>query len=112
MAKRVECAECGSPFHYQTFCPFKKRKAIAVNKLPNKIGKAGKRTQKAVQQWKKSQRPNHEGYYICYMCGAWVTYLVAEHVKSKARHPELRADPNNLKPTCDDCNREKGSKDN
>lgn len=112
MAKEVVCKNCGSNYHYQTFCPLKRREPIKVNKLPNKIGKAGKRTNAAVAKWKKTQEPNHEGYYVCYICGKWITYLVAEHVKSKARHPELRTDPNNLKPTCDDCNREKGSKDN
>jgi 5-methylcytosine-specific restriction endonuclease McrA len=46
------------------------------------------------------------------MCGKWITYLEAEHVKSKARHPELRTEANNLKPCCAECNAKKGSKDN
>jgi 5-methylcytosine-specific restriction endonuclease McrA len=36
---------------------------------------------------------------------------MAEHVKSKVRHPQLRAEPTNLRPTCADCNRDKGSND-
>lgn len=76
----------------------------------NKIGKQGKRTAKAVAEWKKTIKPNHQGYYECYMCLRMMDYLEAEHVKSKARHPELRTDPNNLKPTCSECNEAKGSK--
>lgn len=119
------CKDCGRSIIIfstaQTRCP-KCQLARSKAKLPKplkrstkpiaKVGKQGKKTAAAVAKWKKTQTPNHEGYFICYMCKMWVPYLVAEHVKSKTRHPELRTDPNNLKPTCDDCNRKKGSKDN
>lgn len=75
-----------------------------------KIGKIQRETNNAVAQWKRTQQPNHQGYYICYICGQWVTYLMAEHVKSKAQHPELRTDQSNFKPVCAECNRKKGSK--
>lgn len=117
--KEPFCKYCTTAGHYQTFCPRKPRKAIKVNKPLKqstkpiaKIGKQGKKTAAAVAKWKKTQKPNHEGYFICYMCGRWVDNLIAEHVKSKARHPELRTEHDNLKPTCDDCNRKKGSNDN
>lgn len=76
------------------------------------VGRKGKEIAKAVKDWKKTQPANHEGYWECYMCRRWIPYLTAEHVKSKARHPDLRTDPANLKPTCDDCNRTKASNDN
>lgn len=73
-------------------------------------GKQGKRTASAVAKWKRTQKPNHQGYYICYICQKWVTYLMAEHVKSKARSPESRTDLSNLRPVCAECNKEKGSR--
>jgi 5-methylcytosine-specific restriction endonuclease McrA len=77
----------------------------------NKIGRVGKETAKAVAKWKKSQKPNHEGYFICYMCKKWVPYLQAEHVKGRARHPGKRTAMDNLMATCSDCNAKKGSKE-
>lgn len=109
MAK--SCKWCGSTEHTQFYCPRKPRTPIKTNKLPAKIGRVGKKTNAAVAKWSRGQKPNHQGYYICYMCGAWITYLRAEHVKSKVRRPDLRAEPSNFKPTCDPCNEKKRSKD-
>lgn len=75
------------------------------------IGKQGQKTIDAVAVWKAKTPPNHQGYWVCYICGIWVDYLMAEHVKSKARHPELRTKESNFRPVCADCNRKKGSKD-
>lgn len=105
-----KCKHCGRQGHTAFTC--KPRKGLKTTKPMNKIGKVAKRTNAAVAKWKASQKPNHQGYYTCYMCGAWVDYLMAEHTKSKARHPEFRTDITKLKPTCDPCNRAKGSKDN
>lgn len=74
------------------------------------VGSQGKKTANAVAKWKRTRKPNHEGYYVCYICGKWVTYLMAEHVESKARNPARRTDPTNLKPVCTECNQKKGSK--
>lgn len=74
------------------------------------IGKVQTSTSKAVDKWKDKQQPNYEGYFQCYICGKWIDYLMAEHVKSKARSPESRTDPDNFKPTCSSCNKAKGSK--
>lgn len=76
-----------------------------------KVGKQGKKTASAVEKWKRKQKPNDQGYYVCYICGKWVTYLRAEHMKSKARHPELRTVESNFAPVCDPCNDAKRSKD-
>lgn len=118
MAVNRMCKSCGRSIIVwstaQTRCP-KCQLARSKAKPPKpiaKIGKQGRKTAAAVAKWKKTQKPNHEGYYVCYMCGKWVEYLEAEHVKSKARHPELRTDPSNFKPTCDECNNKKRSNDN
>lgn len=91
--------------------PLKTTTTLKPKKRLQKIGKVARQTNAAVAKWKRTQKPNHEGYYECYICGAWITYLEAEHVKSKARNPKLRTDPTNLKPVCDPCNERKGSKD-
>lgn len=67
----------------------------------------------ATAEWRRLNPPNHQGYYICYMCGKWITpeELNVEHVLSKARHPELRTVLDNFKPSCPDCNAKKGSQD-
>lgn len=106
------CGFCGDTGHTSIGCFKKPRKPIPVRRKLNRVGKQGKRTAAAVTKWKRVQKPNHQGYFECYICHRWITYLEAEHVKSKARHPELRTDPNNFKPTCTECNEKKRSKDN
>lgn len=76
----------------------------------NQVGKVQKRTAAAVAKWKRIQKPNHEGYYQCYLCLKMIDYLEAEHVQSKVRRPDLRTDAGNLRPCCSECNRNKGSK--
>lgn len=107
--KPKPCKTCGSPFHAAWY--HKPRKQLTVKNRMNKIGKVQKQTAAAVNKWKRTQKPTHEGYYECYMCGKWIGYLMTEHVKSKVRHPELRTAPRNFKPTCAPCNEKKGSKD-
>lgn len=106
------CKYCWGYGHTAFTCGSKPRKGLSARKPLAAIGKQGKRTAAAVAKWKRTQRPNFMGYYQCYICGKNVDYLMAEHVKSKARHPELRTDLNNLKPVCSRCNELKGSYDN
>lgn len=105
------CKFCNEPGHSKFTCRLKPHKPITARVRLKPLGKAGKRTVAAVAKWKRTQPPNHQGYFECYLCHKWVTYLEAEHVKSKARHPDLRTDPNNLKPACSSCNSLKGSND-
>lgn len=111
------CKDCGRSIVIfntaQTRCP-KCQQARSKAKPPKpiaKIGKQGKKTAAAVAKWKKTQTPNHEGYYECYICHKWIPYLEAEHKLSKARHPDKRTDPTNLAPVCSECNEKKRSKD-
>lgn len=106
------CGYCSGVGHSAFNCPRKPRKPLVTKARLNQLGKQGKKTAAAVAKWKKTVKPNHQGRYECYICHTEVDYLMAEHVKSKARHPELRTELNNLKPVCADCNAAKGSKDN
>jgi len=78
-----------------------------------KQGKVARKTNAAVAKWRKLNPPNHQGYYICYLCHRWIpaNEMQVEHVKSKARHPDLRTDLDNLQPACSSCNAKKGSHD-
>jgi 5-methylcytosine-specific restriction endonuclease McrA len=105
------CKACNGTGHTAFNCPSRPRATLKASKPMKKIGRVGKETAKAVAKWKRTLQPNHQGYFVCYMCGAWVQYMTAEHTKSKARHPELRTDVKKLKLACDPCNEKKGSKD-
>ena len=111
------CKDCGRSIIVwstaQTRCPAcqKKRSKAKPPKAIRKVGKQGKKTAAAVDKWKRKQKPNHQGYYVCYICGKWIEYLTAEHMLSKARHPSERDNPDNFAVVCHDCNREKASKD-
>jgi 5-methylcytosine-specific restriction endonuclease McrA len=106
------CVVCGKRAYSDYCVQHKPRTPIKTYRQLNKIGKVAQRTNAAVAKWKNTQKPNHQGYWQCYICGRMIDYLIAEHVKSKVRHPELRTDPNNMKPVCNECNAAKGSKDN
>lgn len=74
------------------------------------IGKQGKKTASYVEKWKRTQKPNHQGYYQCYISGVWVDYLTAEHPYSKTRHPDMRTNQK-LEPVSAEINKLKGSLD-
>lgn len=75
-----------------------------------KIGKVQKATNSAVAAWKLTQKPNHQGYYTCYISGKRVPYLMAEHPYSKTRHPDMRTNQK-LEPVSAEMNKLKGSMD-
>lgn len=103
------CPECGSKWHSKSY--HKERKPMSRGIKPmNKKGKVTIETEAFVDKWKRTQKPNHEGYYICYISGQWVEYLMAEHPYSKTRHPEFRTDQI-LEPVHADINKLKGSLD-
>lgn len=75
---------------------------------------------KVHDQWIKARRdflrlnpPNHEGYYVCYICGVWVleSEITVDHIVSRSRAPHLRYTFSNLAVCCSSCNEAKGSKD-
>lgn len=69
-------------------------------------------------EWFEKNPPDKKGEWECYLqihpyCPVKVNrdLLRLEHVKSRARHPELRYDVDNIKPSEDWCNGMKGSLD-
>lgn len=90
--------------------PLKRTPLARSTKPIPKVGKVQKQTQSAVEKWKRTQKPNHQGYYTCYISGRLVPYLMAEHPYSKARHPDIRT-TQVFEPVCAEINKLKGSLD-
>lgn len=107
------CKNCFRLGHTAFNCPDKPRKPLAAKKPMKKMGKIGKALAKQSREWRAENPPNHQGYYICYLCLKWIPAdeMNVEHTKSKARHPEFRFIKGKLRPACGSCNEQKGSKD-
>lgn len=91
-------------------CPLLPRTQLKTTKPMNKIGRVGKETASYVEKWKRRQEPNHQGYFTCYISGVQISYLMAEHPYSKARHPDKRTHQK-LEPVSAKINELKGSLD-
>lgn len=71
-------------------------------------------------EWLKRRRkyldehpPNHQGYYVCYLCQQWVhkDEVTIDHVEPRSSTPKAIADADeNLKPAHGLCNYKKGSR--
>ena len=111
------CKYCLGSGHSAFTCPSKPRKpmnrgtsVLTAKKPMAVVGRQGKKTANYVAEWKKTQKPNHQGFYTCYISGRQIPYLMAEHPYSKVRHPELRTNQK-LEPVAAEINKLKGSMD-
>ena len=82
------------------------------SKKKKPIGKVTKKWLKTRTLWLKNNPPNHQGYYICYICNKWIdkAEITIDHIIPRSKAPELRFDPSNLMACCYNCNNNKGSK--
>lgn len=110
--KAKHCKICGSGWHYQTFCPFKKKKAIKPES-----DKYKERKRLTNVKWRKANPPDENGYWYCYLrisdrCPYRLTEETVrrEHVIPRVKAPELTFDENNIRPACSYCNGLKGSR--
>lgn len=79
------------------------------------LGNNGKTTKKWIQTRRAflhANPPNHQGYYVCYLCSKWVPAgeITVDHVIARSRAPELRFTFSNLAVCCSACNEAKGSR--
>lgn len=88
------CSNCGSSFHYQTFCPYKKRKPISQQG-------------KHARQWQVFRDKVAIPYldkkfgHVCSVAGCTETnHLDVDHIKSRGSAPHLRYDVKNLRYLC------------
>lgn len=101
------CKFCDSTDHTLFYCPTKPKSTLVSN------GKFYQKFYAVKRKWYKDNPPDHSGYYYCYLCGKALTKKETEldHILSRSRHPELRYELNNLKPSCHECNFKKGSRE-
>jgi len=88
------CANCGSPRHYQTFCPYKKRKPIS---------KRGKQTILYETFRDTVAKPYLDKKYghVCSVKTCDVTdSLDVDHIKTRGGHSALKMDVKNLRYLC------------
>ena len=74
---------------------------------PGKVTKAWLKTR---ANWVKNNPPNHQGYYLCGLCGKPVHYTEFELDHIEGRRGKLLSNEENLQPTHSWCNRMKGSR--
>lgn len=77
-----------------------------------KYGKKNALWRKVRAGWVASNPPNHEGYYVCGMCGKSVHIddMELDHINPRSGTPQSFENPLNLQPTHSFCNRIKGSR--
>ncbi len=101
MAKQVICTNCGSNYHYQTFCTLKKRKPISQRGKHAKLWEAFR---------DKVAKPYLDKRYgrICNQKHCAIRDpLDVDHVKERGSNPGLRYDVKNVQYLCRSHHREK-----
>lgn len=118
------CKHCGLMGHFAYQCFTNPKKALKRTELRrstkpiNKVGKQTKQWMITRATWIRKNPPPIEGkYWECYLrIHPWcpgridLEHLTLDHVVSRSRDPSLRLNLDNLKPACQYCNTEKGSK--
>lgn len=109
--KQNVCKYCGSHDHYSIMCFSRPRRP-----LKKESDKTHDERTKVNRLWFELNPPNSKGVWFCYLqispeCPKKVTRstIRLEHVKPKVRYPELKFEVTNLRPSCDACNKVKGS---
>lgn len=78
-----------------------------------RLGKVGKEWLGVRREWVRLHPPNHQGYYICAICGRWVPAeeMELDHITARSRRPDMRSLLDNLQALCGRCNARKGSRE-
>lgn len=110
---RNKCKYCGGNTHTSLMCLHKPR--VPIKQESDKAH--AKRTETS-REWFRLNPPDAKGLWYCYLqispfCPIKLTRstIRLEHVKSKTRYPELKYVQSNIRPSCDFCNKLKGSLD-
>jgi 5-methylcytosine-specific restriction endonuclease McrA len=111
--KPKPCKFCGKETHASWKCFSKPTRAMKPEAT-----KTTTKRQKTNREWFNVNLPDDKGLWYCYLfiapeCPRWLSRstITLEHVRSKARAPELMYQISNLKPACSFCNEIKGSLD-
>lgn len=68
------------------------------------VGKRGRRWL-ALRRRLLAGARNHEGYYVCTLCGAWVERIELDHIAKRSLAPGRVLDPSNVRLICASCHR-------
>lgn len=94
MPKQIICSNCGSNRHYQTFCPWKKRKPISQRGKQARLWETF-RDKVAIPYLDKKYG------HVCSIKGCTETKnLDVDHIKKRGSHPHLKFDVKNLRYLC------------
>jgi 5-methylcytosine-specific restriction endonuclease McrA len=76
-------------------------------------GKYGRLWEHTRASFLAANPPNHQGYYVCYLCSKWIpaNEITVDHVVARSREPGLRFVFSNLAFACSSCNEAKGSRE-
>jgi hypothetical protein len=91
---RILCTNCGSKYHYQTFCPYKKKKAISQRGKQTLLYEAFRDTVA------KPYLDNKYGHVCSYKGCTRTEGLDVNHKKSRGAHAELKFELKNLEYLC------------
>lgn len=129
------CQICHEKGHSKFYCrkkPYKpipkisKKKAQASSSSNSsstisKVGKKAKKWAETSKEWKKANPPDENGFWYCRVGDYPLTDKSSDydyalrlnlcHDKSRARHPSLAYDLDNIFPGCQRHNKEQGSRD-
>lgn len=77
-----------------------------------KYGKKSALWRKVRATWVANNPPNHEGYYVCGICGrpVHIDEMELDHINPRSGAPESFSDFTNLQPAHGFCNGLKGSR--
>lgn len=76
-----------------------------------KHGKENANWRKVRAVWVTNNPPNHEGFYVCGICGesVHISDMELDHIVARSSSPASRYELDNLQPTHALCNQKKGS---
>jgi 5-methylcytosine-specific restriction endonuclease McrA len=110
LRQKENCKYCGSSNHLSMICFHRPR-----HPLRKESDTARRRRMHVATTWFVLNPPNRDGQWMCYLqitraCPRFLDrdQITLEHVYPRAKYPELKYIVDNIKPSCEFCNKEKG----
>lgn len=106
----MQCKVCGKRAYSDYCVQHKPKKPLKRTRIKQR-SKESFKWQDFRKKYLELHPPNHEGYYICYLCHKWVTAedITLDHVEARSHSAHLRYNEDNIEFCCGPCNSRKGS---
>jgi 5-methylcytosine-specific restriction endonuclease McrA len=117
--KPKECSYCGGEGHTAFLC-YQRRKTDHLKRSKLRPESKASNTKRAILRntFFANNPPDDKGGYTCYLqispaCPKWLAKedVTLEHMRTRARHPELKYEVSNIAVSCQPCNKLKGHLD-